>query len=155
MSFGVPQNVPGGEPSSLPDRLSVSLTVVLALSAYKIVVTQNLPTLAYLTQLDYFCLVSEFVCSFIVFTHGISNAFDFTRDQEYICYGILTSLYGVFVFVYSVRSLIRFNKHVEKIQKAGTADFEDAETAKLRKMGQSKKFTVSGSKKEMAPLEQV
>ena len=94
------------------DRLSISLTVLLAVVAYKFVIQSLLPELSYLTYLDIYVLM----CLISLFVIIMENAWigDSEKETEFI-WGFSIA-YGVFNVAFMIIALV-------SVRKASTHDF--------------------------------
>jgi len=93
-SFAVPK-------SDTADRLSVSMTMVLTMVAFKLQISDILPDLSYLTLLDCFVLGSFLFVSFIAVENIISSDEISNMSVE-----VDTQIAWVFVIVYTAGTLI-------------------------------------------------
>ena len=101
-SFAVPKE-------DVADRLSVSLTILLTVVAFKLQIASTIPALSYLTLLDQFCLANILLVILIVGLNAIGGQLSLTADH--ICLTTLSSLWFLANLAFSCVCFIRAGKN--------------------------------------------
>ena len=63
------------DPSAVPSRVSIAITTMLTLIAYRFTLARSLPNLDYLTRMDYFMLASTILVFLVVLVVTLSSRF--------------------------------------------------------------------------------
>lgn len=113
-------------PEKLSDRLSASLTLVLAAVAYKYVVAQMVPPIGYSTWLDHYVTMCFIFLFLVVLENCVAALCHSQHDQEMLLAGsILFGCFGLCNIVFAIRACwamnhpSRISRKIKKTQPVG------------------------------------
>lgn len=104
-SFTVPVN-------EVADRASITLTLLLSIIAYKLIIKDELPKVNFLTLIDFYILTCMAIVAMISFAnsfvgHGVENVTDKIRWMDYECRAVLGTIWAVSNFGFGLRVVWR------------------------------------------------